>query len=1263
MTGGTFNGSTNTTNYSGSFSVTGGTYNSASTTVFQGTNSGTTIDVNVSQNFHNITFSSATYSRTITSSDTITALGDITFSAVVAGGTTEAYGDVTVSTTETTALVFRGSDTQTFNLTGATGSYNADITINKSGGEVQLASTLTMDAASQDLTIQEGTFNINGNTLTVNGSSGTFPVQDGGTFKFQGGETLTINSGYPTLTGSSTVEYTGSSSYTIKGYTYRNLYITGSGSFTATSGPLTIGGSFIQSDGTFTAAGATTTIAGNITRTAGTFTHNSGTVHLNGASQAVNDSTTFNNLYKVITSTDTLTFEAGATTTIAGTMTLRGASGNVLTLQSSTNGSPWYIDPQSTRSISYLDVNDSYNSNATVIEAAGTNSTDGGGNTNWRFETNAPTAGSVTITDTQLDALTVKISGASDDTALATLPYVFHNITTDVYFTATSSTYATSTGLSNGTSYTFEVGVYDVYGNSATTSSVSGSTLSPSSPSDSGGGNSGGGSSSGNGRGGISDLFSVLINNGEFYTNTKDVILNLKYPPQSNAVTFLVSNTSDFSSFVSIPITPIFDWVLCSLSSCPNGEYFVYVKYLDNKDKTLSKVSDSIILQTTTVKPPPIIPPSTNPGNSNPPTSPPGNGGGTIESLKITATVSSDGGDFLPISYGNTLTDFKLRINTETSIKSKIDYQIDWDSDGIFDDFLSSNVKTITTSVHNFTIPGEYVVFVRASSSDFIATSRARIIVENPQFESTIAGSLDRKNWTTNLYAPIDSTVSFRIESFGNVEGWYSYNISCDSSGIVDREYKKTTRTTYIARNTCLYTQSGIYTVTLIATNGSLVSTSQMFVVVGSDPAPPPPISTSTPPTTPPVATSTPPILSTTTPPISNNPPGGAQNGEGTIDRVIADVVIPFVDHTSYIASSIFADLSENKIFNVLTSLLPQIFSILRILLALLESLVGLIKSNPDMVAIISGAVAIPILTVLRNMLSPFAIRNFFDLYAGVLSVFNNFLTWSHLRTKRRYWGMVYDSENKQPIDPAIVTLINIHTDKIVETAVTDLYGRYGFMNYMGQFRIDAKKTHYLFPSNKILGDSDGLFNNVYHGEVINIEKVDDLITPNIPMDRMFYDWNQEFKTVHIHPRVDYILSYIFKVLSLSLTAVVLYLFIFNTSLITTISLALTIIMMFVSRAIPQGKLWGRVKDDKNRDISIVLYYEGLSNVVVSHAVISDNGRYFLKTLPGKYILSVRNSKSGLEIYKTHVKVGKIGVVNKEIDISEISVGEMGSGQ
>lgn len=99
-----------------------------------------------------------------------------------------------------------------------------------------------------------------------------------------------------------------------------------------------------------------------------------------GQTSTIYGSNTFNN-FTCTTAGKTLQFEQLGTTTITGTLTLTGQSGNLIRLRSSVEGIWWHINSQGTRSVSYVDVKDSKNTNSQVIDPS--SSTDSGNNINW----------------------------------------------------------------------------------------------------------------------------------------------------------------------------------------------------------------------------------------------------------------------------------------------------------------------------------------------------------------------------------------------------------------------------------------------------------------------------------------------------------------------------------------------------------------------------------------------------------------------------------------------------------------------------------------------------------------------------------------------------------------------------------------------------------------------------------------------------------------------------------------------------------------
>ncbi|MEK7183471.1 MAG: hypothetical protein AAB776_02430 [Patescibacteria group bacterium] len=394
--GGTLNLSATTTVEMGDFVQTGSAVFTAPTTVNFSQATTPSYSVDVTQSFNDVTLNTTAFS--IASGDTLLVLGDYTCTnGTSSGGTLEARGDVTLSSgcdISTTPLLFSGGAVQLFAESTASQSLDGAVTVNKSGGQVNLTTTLDLNSTTHVLTIQEGTFNLNGQNLIIDNTSGSMVVEDGGNFQLQGAETITITSS--TLNSGSTVTYTGngnavSNTYTVTTFkpTYHHLVINSTDGATDTfqlGAALDVNGNFTLTAGTFDVEATNDyamTVAGNWSKS-GTFTAQQGTVTLDGTSQTLVGATSFYNLTKTVAAAATLTLPASTTQTVTNTLTLQGASGQLLSLRSSITDTQASINPQGTRTVSYLDVKDNNNINATAIICS-TGCTDSLNNTNWTF--------------------------------------------------------------------------------------------------------------------------------------------------------------------------------------------------------------------------------------------------------------------------------------------------------------------------------------------------------------------------------------------------------------------------------------------------------------------------------------------------------------------------------------------------------------------------------------------------------------------------------------------------------------------------------------------------------------------------------------------------------------------------------------------------------------------------------------------------------------------------------------------------------------
>ncbi|MFA4917509.1 MAG: Ig-like domain-containing protein, partial [Syntrophales bacterium] len=393
---------TGTINISGSGTITGITNNAGGIVNHSGSSTITS--------FNNAT-STSTLNISATTVPTITTL-----TAIVDGNTVNYNGaDQTIKATTYNNLTTSGSGTKT---AGGVITINGNLSV----GPGTILSTANSVNAGGDWVV-DGTFSQTAGTTTFTGG-GTHTCSGAGNSQFNilVTSSQTINAGSCDLRisnnwthGTAGIFNEQTSSVTFNGIGVQtqptvtfvpqlyNMTINNGTSGTMSSRVWTVTNNFVLTSGTFapsstssfknvTLSGGTLTaptgninISGNWTNPGGTFAPGTGTVVLNGTNQTISGSTTFYNLTKSVSTADTLTFTAGTTQTINNTLTLNGASGNLLSLRSSSTGNQWNINPQATRTISYLDVKDSNNINATLIATNGLNITNSGNNTNWNF--------------------------------------------------------------------------------------------------------------------------------------------------------------------------------------------------------------------------------------------------------------------------------------------------------------------------------------------------------------------------------------------------------------------------------------------------------------------------------------------------------------------------------------------------------------------------------------------------------------------------------------------------------------------------------------------------------------------------------------------------------------------------------------------------------------------------------------------------------------------------------------------------------------
>ena len=355
ISGGTFNCGSGTVDINGTgFYLSGGTFIATSGIMYvtnywnhsAGTfthNSGTVVlDGSDSPNntipsgletFYNLKIdkSGGAYVWIITTNDKFLITGTLTLSQgnVIASNSVflEAQGPVTVLSTfgtvsQTVRLKFSGTANQDFDLTNATNKIDVDVEINKSSGQVNLISDLTMDA-SKSLYLTSGTLNLNSYTLS-NTSGATYCT---GIFTISGTGTLD-NYGWFQTSGSPALTLSGASTFKIG----TGHFTQSTGTFSAGSATLDFNGHLQFTGGTFTGTSGIMYLYGNWSHsTSGTFNHNNGTVYFDGAVDAftnriqiVGNTETFYNLTFNLTSGTKILYTLNDNLIVLGTLTFSG---------------------------------------------------------------------------------------------------------------------------------------------------------------------------------------------------------------------------------------------------------------------------------------------------------------------------------------------------------------------------------------------------------------------------------------------------------------------------------------------------------------------------------------------------------------------------------------------------------------------------------------------------------------------------------------------------------------------------------------------------------------------------------------------------------------------------------------------------------------------------------------------------------------------------------------------------------------------------
>ncbi|MFA5840748.1 MAG: hypothetical protein WC847_00520 [Candidatus Paceibacterota bacterium] len=267
-------------------------------------------------------------------------------------------------------------------------------------------------------------------------------------------------------------------------------------------------------------------------------------------------------------------------------------------------------------------------------------------------------------------------------------------------------------------------------------------------------------------------------------------------------------------------------------------------------------------------------------------------------------------------------------------------------------------------------------------------------------------------------------------------------------------------------------------------------------------------------------------------------------------------------------------------------------------------------------------------------------VASFADIPLLALRLWSVLLVSLGLRKKRAPWGTVYDSVTKQPLDPVYVVLKD-KEGKEVGTAITDLDGRFGFLVPPGSYQIETKKTNYTSPSQKLAGrNSDELYDNLYFGgEVLFGENT--VITKNIPMDPLAFDWNEfakrDKKLMTFYSRNTRAFSFILNVLFYIGLISVILLFIATPDKLNFALLIIYGVLLALHLLGFKPKTFGTILDATTKEplsYAIVRVFRKGFPQEIFHRVADQYGHYYCLLAKGEYYVTI-DRKNADESYTT----------------------------
>jgi hypothetical protein len=306
-------------------------------------------------------------------------------------------------------------------------------------------------------------------------------------------------------------------------------------------------------------------------------------------------------------------------------------------------------------------------------------------------------------------------------------------------------------------------------------------------------------------------------------------------------------------------------------------------------------------------------------------------------------------------------------------------------------------------------------------------------------------------------------------------------------------------------------------------------------------------------------------------------------------------------------------------------------------------------------VGVVSGAVA----ATSAMVFNPASV---FELFLIPMRLMGLLLAGLGLKKKTSPWGVVYDSVTKQPLDPAYVVLKDLQ-GKEISSVITDLDGRFGFLVEPGVYQISARKTNYVFPSQKLTGkERDELHSGLYFGENIIVKTSGETIFKNIPLDPAKFDWNEFSKKnknlMKFYSKWDIMLRKIYDFFFYAGFVVAIIAYISAPYPYNTVIIILYVLFLLFRIFGLKLKTYGYIVD-KNTGVPlsfpIIRVVASDSNKEITSKSADRYGKYYCLVPPGKYYVKIekKNEDGSYSLVFTSptIDVSKKGIIKEKFKI------------